>query len=262
MGQQKVCFFDIDGTIWDRDNRIPESAVEAIRALRANGHLAFICSGRARGYIIHPELLSIGFDGIVSGCGTMVEYQGETLFYYRIDNELLAWAITTVRSFGFRPILEGRYHIYMDDEEFGRDPYGFKLKRDLGDRILSIKDEWGRWEASKFSCATNHSDQESAFAALSKDFDFMIHTSTVAEIVPKGFHKGTGVLKVCEILGIPVEDTFGFGDSNNDLGMLQTVNTGIVMGNGQDEVKRVADYVTTEMFEDGIWNACKYYNLI
>ena len=44
----KTVFFDIDGTIWDDDMVIPESTLEAVAALKANGHLAFICTGRAR----------------------------------------------------------------------------------------------------------------------------------------------------------------------------------------------------------------------
>ena len=51
----KTVFFDIDGTIWDDDMVIPESTLEAVAALKANGHLAFICTGRVR------EAIKYGF---------------------------------------------------------------------------------------------------------------------------------------------------------------------------------------------------------
>lgn len=57
-------------------------------------------------------------------------------------------------------------------------------------------------------------------------------------MVPKGFSKGTGILKVCEMLGIDINDTYAFGDSNNDISMLKTVGHAIVMGNGTEEAKR------------------------
>ena len=48
----------------------------------------------------------------------------------------------------------------------------------------------------------------------------------------------------------------------NDLGMLCTAGVGIAMGNGSDVAKTAADYVTTSMEEDGIWNGCRHLKLI
>ena len=94
---RKAVFFDIDGTLWDRSNKIPESTVRAINELKAGGNPVFICSGRTRGYITDTGLLSLGFDGIVSGCGTMVEYKGEIRSYFRIERELAIRTVATVR---------------------------------------------------------------------------------------------------------------------------------------------------------------------
>ena len=78
---KKAVFFDIDGTLWDRQMHVPESTVNAIRRLRENGSYAFICSGRTRSNISTKELMeAVGFDGIIAGCGTHIEYQGKTVF--------------------------------------------------------------------------------------------------------------------------------------------------------------------------------------
>ena len=67
---RKLVFFDIDGTLIDGPtHQIPQSAVEAIRKLRENGHLAFINTGRTL-VSIEPRIREIGFDGLVCGCGT------------------------------------------------------------------------------------------------------------------------------------------------------------------------------------------------
>ena len=44
--------------------------------------------------------------------------------------------------------------------------------------------------------------------------------------------------------------------------MLETAGIGVAMGNGTDAAKQAADYVTTDMFDDGIWNACEALGLI
>lgn len=262
MSEKKIVFFDIDGTLWNWHNEIPESTIRAIRSLRQNGHRAFLCSGRSRAYIQNPDLFAIGFDGVVSGCGTMIEYGGETIFYKKLDVDLVEHTVNTVRKYGMRPILEGREYLYMDEREFAKDNYGKKLKAEIGPRLLTIADEWGRWEISKISCATETADREKCYEELKDCFDFIIHDIPVTEFVPKGYHKGTGIEKVCEMLDTDIKDTIAFGDSANDIGMFRAAGIGVAMGNSSEDVKLEADYVTTPVMEDGIWKACKHLELI
>lgn len=262
MGKKKAVFFDIDGTLWNEKNIIPDSTREAIKKIRESGNLTFLCSGRCRSYIQNPDLLSLGFDGVVSGCGTMIEWAGETLFYHKLDTELVEHTVSTVRRYGFRPILEGRKYLYLDEAEFGEDYFGKKLKAEMGEKLLSISGEWGKWEASKISCDMGKEGQQECFAALEKYYDYMVHNSRVVEMVPKGYHKGTGLMKVCELLAIDPADTYAFGDSVNDLGMLQAAGTAIVMGNGSEVAKAAADYVTAPLLEDGIWKACRHFGFL
>lgn len=287
MGSTKIVFFDIDGTLWNFHNEIPESTGRAISALRANGHLAFLNTGRSRGFVTNPDLFALGFDGVVSGCGTMIECAGverradgsyalkkergvtgvryrdeDVIFYYRLDNEIVREVLDVIRPMGFRPILEGRDYLYFDLEDFENDPYGQAVKRQLGDRRLPIRENAGLWEVSKLSCDTAGADTETGYRYLERYFQNLVHNDKVVESVPHGYSKGSGILKVCEIFDIPVEDTIAFGDSVNDLDMLETAGTGVAMGNGTDVAKQTADYVTTEMFDDGIWNACRELGLI
>ena len=44
----KILFIDVDGTLVDYDNNIPQSAVEAIKIARNNGHKVYICTGRSK----------------------------------------------------------------------------------------------------------------------------------------------------------------------------------------------------------------------
>ncbi|MNP14241.1 putative phosphatase [compost metagenome] len=63
-------------------------------------------------------------------------------------------------------------------------------------------------------------------------------------------------------LGISKEDTFAFGDAQNDIEMIKLVKHGIAMGNGTDEIKSIAYYVTDAVNNDGIAKALKKFKAI
>ena len=262
MASEKILFFDIDGTIWDFHNNIPESTVRAFSELHRRGHKLFICSGRAKGFIKEPNLLNLGFDGIVAGCGTMIEYHGEMIYLKQIAPDVAERAVLSIKRNRLRPILEGKDYLYLDLEDFIGDAYGEKVIREMGPTLKSITDNWGKWEISKISCDTGEADRDTCFRELENDFDFIVHGPRVVEMVPKGYGKGKGVREVCEMLGFPHEDTICFGDGANDLDMFEACAVSIAMGNGRDIAKEKATFTTDSIFEDGIWNACKKLGII
>lgn len=253
-------FFDIDGTLWDRENRIPESTVQAVRQLRRNGHLAFLCSGRTRAMIFGDNLFAVGFDGIVAGCGTYIEYRGERIFMKLLNSDLLERTLEILRRYGLPTLVEGPDALWMD-EGIRADAYGEYLMKSVGDRVYGLEDA-GEIRGSKMSVIEEGRDYPSAMAALENDYEILQHDGIVAELVPKGFSKATGIQRVCKLLGIRHEDTYAVGDSVNDVDMLRFAEHGIAMGNGTPAAKEAAEYVTDDLWEDGIWKAMAHYGLI
>ncbi len=255
-------FFDIDGTLWDRQNVIPESTKTAIRMLHENGHLVFICSGRTRVFIRDARLLSLGFDGILCGCGTHVEYRGEDLLYHRIEAELLEKSVQMFYDYDMPMVMEGRYLLYMDPEIISRDGYGRYLLEVMKDHTMPVRGNQKNWEVSKFSVLIGGTKYQEVIEKLSDDYEFLVHGDIVMEVVPKGYSKATAIAEICKKSGIDRKDTYAFGDSANDIDMLDFAGTGIAMGNGTDAAKEHADYVTDHLHDDGIYNALKHFSLI
>ena len=258
----KLIFFDIDGTIWDRNCHIPPSTAAALSALKEAGHQVFLCSGRTRGHIQSRPLLDLGWDGIVSGCGTMIEYHGETVYLREIPPALAALTVETVWRYGIRPILEGKEYLYLEDEEFAGDSYAENLKAEPGVIVKGIRSEWGRWEICKLACDTKSGDPEGCMSELEPYYDFVVHSRPVLELVPKAHSKGSGIVRLCRTLGVSTEDTVAFGDSMNDRTMLQAAGLGIAMGNADEIIREEADYVTDTLERDGVYKACLHFGLI
>ena len=77
-----------------------------------------------------------------------------------------------------------------------------------------------------------------------------------ADVVEKEASKAEGLKRVCEYFGVPFGQTVAFGDSMNDYEVIRAAGVGVAMGNGDEELKRAADYVTANIEDDGVWNAC------
>lgn len=259
---KKAVFFDIDGTLWDERSYIPPSTVEGIRKLRGHGHYAFICTGRTKAFVRDERLLSIGFDGMIAGCGTYIECGGKELFYYRLDNKKVKKTLQVLNRYRMPVILEGKEYLYMDYEAFGGNDYAAKVKREMGRYMLPISGNEESWEVSKFSAAGSEDTYQAALRELEGEYDFLVHGPHAIEFVPVGFSKASGIAKACELLDIDRENTYAFGDSVNDLLMLSYVAHGIAMGNGTAEAKKAAEYVTSKLSDDGIDRGLKHYGLI
>lgn len=260
---RKIIFFDIDGTIWDSEMQIPESAGETIKELKANGHLTFLCSGRAKSNICSEELLGLGFDGVIAACGNHVEMNGNILYENILTSDIVRSSMEVLRRCNMPVVLEGPQYHWIDEKGFEEDPYIDNLLLQMGKTALPLKEFTNDIHINKFSAdIIADTDYETVKKELSKEFDILEHEGNVVEFIPKGTSKATGIQWLIDHLNIDKKDTYAVGDSINDLDMLEFVEHGIAMGNGSEVAKNAAEYITTELHEDGIRNAMKHYNLI
>lgn len=260
----KYVFFDIDGTLWDENMKVPESTRKAIALLQSNGHKAFICTGRAMGNVCDPQFDEIGFDGYIASCGNHVQMNGTILHENNLSYEIVKAIYDASREHHMPVIYEGTEFQWLDRTGFEGDPYIDYIVENLKDAAVFLDEcDLKDIRANKFSALVKDNTNFSAIEELLKDyFVFLDHGDGIIEAVPVGTSKATGIQWLCDHLHIPVADTYAIGDSINDLEMLQFAGHSIAMGNASQAAKEVAEYVTTDIHENGIWNALKHYNLI
>jgi Cof subfamily protein (haloacid dehalogenase superfamily) len=261
MGKKAV-FFDIDGTLYNPEIGVPESAVKGIRELKNKGNLAFISTGRARA-VISEDLVELGFDGVLAACGTYVEYKGNVVYNMDLKKEIIDKAVDVLRRNKVFYILEGKNHLYMEENHSSDDgEYSIsKFKSIFGEKIMPITGD--EYHVNKITCKMDeHSNFEEAYKELKKEFDPIYHDSGLVELVPKGFSKAKGIEEIIKYLGIDINDTYAFGDSANDIDMLKYVKYGIAMGNSSSEILEMVEYKTDNIENDGIYNGLKQFKLI
>ena len=267
-------FFDIDGTLLDNETQtVPDSTITSIERLRENGHQCFICTGRCKD-IWPKEILDIGFDGVVGGCGTHIYYHGEELLHVTLPDELQREIADDLVRFHIDGVLEGSAHSYFHREPWMPEVVGFfKEPRPVAMRgeTYSPEFEAGKVEFldspvldfDKMALWFDETGDMAGFKKKYEDrFDFIERDPTFYEIVPKGYSKATGIRFVCEHLGVPLSRTMSFGDSTNDLPMLGITHISVAMGDGNPDIFPKVDYVTGAVMEDGIFTALAHYGLI
>lgn len=259
----KYVFFDIDGTLWDESAIIPNSTKTAIRKLQENGHKAFICTGRARGNVRDRQFEEIGFDGVLAACGNHVEMNGKILYEHILPFETVKKIYDVTRTHQMPIVMEGPKEQWLDENGFEGDTYIQYIVQELKEAAIPLRECTNAIRINKFSALISQkTNYEAIKQELEEEFDFLEHGEGVIEAVPKGTSKATGIEWLCKHLDIAKEDTYAIGDSVNDLEMLNFVGHGIAMGNGTDEVKKAAEFVTKDIKEDGIYHALEYYGLI
>lgn len=92
-------------------------------------------------------------------------------------------------------------------------------------------------------------------AALSEQMEVFRSAPFFLELPPKGIDKAQSLQRLLTHLGLERESLMAFGDGFNDLSMIQFAGQGVAMANAVDEVKSIANFVTTSNEEDGIAHA-------
>lgn len=106
-------------------------------------------------------------------------------------------------------------------------------------------------------------ERAAAWTELSelKELELVGSLSYNIEINAAGVNKGTALVALGEMLGIPRESIMACGDGDNDVHLLREVGFGVAMANAQPKVKDVADYITASNDEDGVARAIEKFAL-
>lgn len=256
MSRPKIVFFDIDDTLYHKDaGVVPQSAQEALAALHAEGILTAIATGRTPGVFPAPvnELIrTLGMDVLVTMNGQYCLHRGEVLDAHplpRADIERLI-ALCAEKDWAYMQMLDDAMVVSREDEvvrgalhDIG--PYRVDAKAYLQAPVYQMNvyvDEAGERELHE-SGVLGDTYQTIRWHPHSVDF------------LPSAASKARGIATCCARLGIAREEVMAFGDGLNDVEMLEYAGLSVAMGNGRAQAKAVADYVTTNVGDDGVYRA-------
>lgn len=274
----KYVFVDIDGTLLDHEHGVPESAVRAIQTARNKGHKVFICTGRARSDI-SPYIEAIGFDGFICASGAHVEVEGQVLlqahleaaeveaYRHRLDHAGIDYVLESSTALfcsqGAFDFLTGLYAAFNQDHPEYDDkkarPNHLSLTHDYQTTLHPIN-KISMFSQSLSSMADIAADCPEHLRVLV--YDKALFGYHNGEIQLAHINKASGIQVVLAHYNAHQKDTFGLGDSANDVEMIDFCQVGIAMGDAVAYLKEAANYVTAKVMDDGIWQAFKAHGLV
>lgn len=258
MMNNKIIFFDIDGTLLNHEKTLPTSTKKAIQLLKENGVFVAIATGRAP-FMFQDLREELDIDSFVSFNGQFVVFENEVIYENHLNESELGKLYQEAKT-NKHPL------VFMNDKTMKASvkhhPY---IESSLGSLNFVHPDEDEQFYVNRKlyqSLLFCEVEEEQTYLSKYRDFDFIRWHPYSVDVLPKGGSKAEGIKKMIERLGFHLKDVYAFGDGLNDLEMLKEVGTGVVMGNGVPEAKEIADLITTDVSEDGIWNGLKKLQLI
>ncbi|MBA2807459.1 HAD family phosphatase [Streptomyces sp. KM273126] len=252
----KLIATDLDGTLLRSDDTVSERTRAALAAATAAGAAHIVVTGRSVPWTKHI-LDDLDYRGLaVCGQGAQVYHAGEhrLLTSVTLDRQLATLALAKIEA-EVGPLLLAASRDGLDGEVLVGP--GYRV-HDGPLPYQPIRDAADLWAAPLNKVYVQHptlSDDELADTARQIAgglVGVVMAGEGIVEILPLGLTKATGLSLAARRLGFRAADTLAFGDMPNDIPMFAWAAHSVAMANAHEELKAIADEVTSSNDEDGI----------
>ena len=267
----KLIAIDIDGTLINSNKEITTFTKEVIHHVRKQGVRVVLCTGRpflgAQRYVnelgldLQEEYLITYNGGLIQNTLTkeVIHHIGLSGNDYKRIAKLAMEIGTHFHALDFGAI----YTSNRDMSRYtGHDSYFTTMP------ILyrTMEEIHNNDEFTKMMLIDEPEILDDALAKIPAQYfeEYTIFKSEpyYCEILNKEASKGQAVHRLAASLQLSQHEIMAIGDHPNDLDMVQNAGIGVAMGNAVDEVKNIADYITSTNNEDGVAKAIEKFILV
>jgi len=254
---------DIDGTLITSNHEVTEATKAAAAKLYERGiELSLASSRPPRSIVPLADALKLSGPFAAFNGALVVKRNGEVLARSVISPGTIAGVKAIADNFGIVVWL-------YDDADWWapwRDAFVDREEHTsgFGPRIDGYAERITR-DANKLTVVGKPELVAQAEQQVLRDLGEQVSASKskprFLDVTSYGIHKGTVVVRLAELLNIPAQRVAVIGDGPNDVEMFKQAGISIAMGQGVDEVKEAANYLTTSNDDEGWARGIEQYVL-
>ena len=270
----KIIAFDMDDTLLNSKRKINKEDLIILKDLISKGIKIVFSSGRPYSKTIDKYYKKLGIKE-----GYYVAFNGEAIYdisthkciyndyldnsdiNYIIDNTSFINEYDNLSTYIYKDVNHNRYSSFVYATLANQ--YTHIEDNNNHIKIKLVNDLRGFDNAHKYMIATDPDKIKEIYKRIPKDLldKYSICTSMPCfiEFFKEGNNKSNGLLQVCKLLNIDIDNVMAFGDSMNDYEMVTKSRIGIAMGNSVDKLKEEATYVTLDNDSCGIKEALIHF---
>lgn len=276
----KEIVMDIDGTILTDSNIVSVNTRYALFSAQKKGIQVVLASGRPSKSMmkIAKEICLEQFGGIIlSNNGSNARFfdTGDIIIDEKIPHYLAIEIIQQAKAYGLFPLVDDGEYLYVENTFSGEiwlnnsifNVLEFEIAN--GEWLLHKVDDLTKFITFPINKITITGDPsklaencKKLYEAFKEKVNGTLSTPFYFDITNYGVDKSSSLSIINKKLGISPAEVIAFGDSQNDLSMIQYAGIGVAMGNGSQEVKKNANFVTKSNNDDGIPYALKNFYIL
>ncbi|MDQ2878222.1 MAG: Cof-type HAD-IIB family hydrolase [Pseudomonadota bacterium] len=250
---------DVDGTLVDKDKKLTQPTIEAVKRLADAGVGFTIVSARPRsGMMPIADALSLDVPMGAFNGGTIFTRDGSVIAAHRIDRAVAEGMFALAKGLAVDRwvFAEDRWYassgegVHVDHERVAsnQEPVvtdDFTAFYDRADKVTFVSDD-------PALLAGLH---KKASAAFGKEATIVQSQTYYLDVTALEANKGDGIAALAKAMGAPLRATAAIGDQANDVAMFDRAGLSIVMAQAPAAVKAKADEITAANDADGVAKA-------
>ena len=258
----KALFFDIDGTLVSfNTHKVAQSTIDGLNIAKERGIKIFISTGRPLSFINNLEDIEHLIDGYITTNGSYNFMGKSVISMHSIPKEEVLTLVDYLNKHEYPAILVGTDNtavinhkpivdrIVIDTLNITNIDFSITAKTVLQQDILQI------------TPFITQEQQDIIMPQIPHCASERWHPEFI-DTVNKQASKGKALSDIVAYNDLLISETMAFGDGGNDISMLLKAGVGVAMGNANDNVKAMANYVTSSADDDGIYKALKHFEVI